>query len=133
MALKDLVRSAVSLANSITGDGGLQETVTLERYTGEDATGKPTYASALPLDALVSHSARKVRLDSGTEAVSTAQVTFLRAIPALSPAVTGREEPVDKRDRLTLDSGKSGPILRTDGGLHDPSTSRPYALQVFMG
>lgn len=133
MSLADIVRSGVSLANSITSKGALQERVTLRRWNGIDGYAQPSYATALTLDALVEHSAKRVKDQKGDDAVATTVVTFLAPIPPLSPAVTGREEPVDERDLLVTASGRSGPILRKDGGLHDPTTSRPYVLSVYLG
>lgn len=133
MSLADLVRSGVALAHTITRDGELQETVTLKRWTADDDAGKPTYAATLSLTAVVERKARRIRSASGGETVSTAAVTFLNPITALSPVVTGRREPVDPRDQITLQDGATGPILQVDGGVRDVDTGRPFLLQVFLG
>jgi hypothetical protein len=133
VSLADIVRSAVAIAQSVTEAGELQETVTLRRWKSADASGAPTYATSLQASALVSHSAVKLRTDTGIETVSTAQVTFLQPIDPLAPVVSGREEPIDKRDQIILTNGKSGPILRTDGGLADPDTGRPYTVTAYLG
>lgn len=133
MSLADIVRAGVKIADGITATGELQQTVVLYRWKAQTATGSPVFAPALSLGAIVSHAARRVRMRDGTETVSSTQVTFLTPIPALSPAVTGRTEPIDERDEIVLPTGVSGPILRTDGGLADPDTSRSYTVTVYMG
>lgn len=134
MSLADIVRNGVKLAHNITKTGGLQETdVSLKRWRSEDASGVITYASTLTLSALVERKRRRVYDRDGNEIVSTTTVTILSPIPALSPAVTGRKEPVDERDSIVFGDGETGRILATDGGLKDPSTHRPYMVQVFLG
>lgn len=133
MSLADIVRTAVSIAESITKSGELQESFTLQRWNGDDSYGKPTYAAALTLDGIVDHSARRIRTDAGAETIATATITVLKPFKKLTPTVTGREEPVDKRDKITLASGKSGPILLTNTGLADPDTERPYVVQILLG
>lgn len=133
MALSDVVRSAVATAHKVTKDGGLQETVRLYRWNGQDDTGAPEYANALTVTAIVNHAGKRVRTAAGEEVVSTAQVIFLKPIPALSAASAEREEPIDKRDKIVLANGRTGPILRTDGGLADPDTDDGYLTQVWLG
>lgn len=133
MSLADLARNLIAIGHGLTSSGELEEAVTLYRWKGQDAYGQPTYAAALALTAVVSHSATRVRRADGSETIATAQATFLVPIPALSPAVSGREEPIDKRDRLVLTNGVSGPILRTDGGLADPATGRGFVVTAYLG
>jgi hypothetical protein len=131
VGLASIVRNAMKVADSVTKD--LHEEVTLHRWNGQDDTGAPTYAAALTLKALVSHSAKRTRNAAGEEVLSTAQVTFLKPIKALSPVVADRKEPVDERDKIIFANGKTGPILRTDGGLADPTTDDGYVTQIWMG
>lgn len=133
MALSDLIRTGVKLAHQITKDGKIQETVSLHRWRSSDADGVHTYATAVTLTALVEHKRKAIRRVDGTDIMSTASATILTDIAPLSPAVTGRKEPVDERDKLVLADGSTGPIVATDGGLKDPKTTRPYLVQVFLG
>lgn len=134
MALSDIVRKGVALADSLTLKGGLQETVSLQRWKSEAANGVRTYAPALLLPAIVEHKRKAFRTRDGTDVVSQAKVTFLKPIPVLSPAVTGRSpEPVDERDLLVLANGSMGPILMPDGGLADAATDAPYVTQIYIG
>ena len=131
MALADIIRNGVALANSITKTGALQETVTLKRWIGQDDAAKPSYTAALTLTGLVEHKHRRDRRPDGSEIVSTTQVTFLTDIPAVK--AEGRKNPIDERDVLIFANGETGPILWTDGGLSDPKTGRGYLTQVFLG
>lgn len=133
MSLADIVRSAVSIAHSVTDTGELQESITLERWSGQDDAAKPTYATGLSITALVDRKARAVRMGDGVEKVTSSVVTILKPFAALSPVVTGRREPVDERDKVTLADGSVFPILRIDGGLRDPDTGRPFLVQIFLG
>lgn len=132
MAFEDLIRSGISLAQSLTSS--LQEDITLERWIADDDQGKHVYANPLKLTALVEHTDKRLGFDQGMEIVQTTMLTILTPIKKLSPTVTGRQEPVDQRDRIAFVSGwKSGPILQTDRGLKDPKTGRPYMVRVQLG
>jgi hypothetical protein len=133
VALSDTIRGGVLTAHQIVGGGGLEENVTLYRWKAQDAYAQPVYATAFATTAVVEHSRRLVRAPGGEEQVATAILTFIDPIPALSPTVTGRKEPIDERDKIVLANGHTGAILRTDSGLLDPTTTRPYLVQVWMG
>jgi hypothetical protein len=130
MSLADVVRSGISIANTVTEDGELQLDVTLEAWTGSDAHGAPTYATAVSIPAIVEMKNRLVKLKNGEVVASRAQVTFLR--PVTANGATGRREPIDPRDKITLPDGETGPILDVEG-LFDSSTNAPYMLSVFLG
>jgi len=130
VSLADIVRTGISIANTITEDGELQCDVTLEAWTGSDSHGAPTYAAAVTIPALVEMKNRLVRLKNGEEVASKARVTFLR--PVTANGATGRREPIDPRDKITLPDSETGPILDVEG-LFDSSTSAPYMLSVYLG
>lgn len=133
MSFADQIRSGVALAHKLTKDGGLQETISLKRWRADSKTGVRTYATALTTTAIVIRARKMVRQPTGEDAVSQAQVTFLAPIPPLSPAVTGRKEPVDERDQIVLADGTTGPILSTDFGITDPTTNRGYVGTAYLG
>jgi len=128
MSLDTIVRSAVSIANSVTSD--LQCDVTLEAWTGSSVHGAPTYATAVTIPAIVEMKNRLVKAVNGELVMSKARVTFVR--PVTANGATGRREPIDPRDRITLPDSETGPILDVDG-LFDSSTNAPYMLSVFLG
>ncbi len=131
MGFDSLVRNAVALANSLTST--LQVAVSHKAWIGDDDTGKPTYATAVSRKAIVSDSSRRIRRDDSEEIVARTYIAFLAPIAARTPAVTGRHDPLDERDQLTLPDGRTGPILDTDGGLVDPLTGRTFFHQVWLG
>lgn len=133
VSLADTVRAGVALAHQITRDGKLQETVSLKRWRSDSQTGVRTYATALSITAIVVRKRRDFRTPAGEDIISTAQVTFLQPIPPLSPAVTGRKEPVDERDEIVLADGVVGSVVSTDFGLTDPKTNRGYVGTVYLG
>jgi len=130
MGLADIVRSGVATAQSVTAD--LQDSVSHEAWIGHDGTGyaKPAYAPAVARPALVEMKQRKLRLADGSEVTQNAQLTFIGPVEA--NGAVGRREPIDPRDRLTLPSGHTGPILDVQG-LVDTGTHAPYLLEVALG
>lgn len=133
MSLGDIVRSAVATVHAITNNGELTEAISLARWNGQDDQGLATYASTLTINAIVERKNKRIRTASGAETVATATVTILKPFAKLSPVVSGRREPVDPRDQVTLADGISGPIMAVDDGLADQSTNRPYLTQIFLG
>jgi hypothetical protein len=128
MALDSILRSGVALANRMTGS--LQAVVTHEAWTGTDTFNKPTYATAVSRPAIVDLNQRRSIERDGTVIVSRASITFLSPIAA--NGASGRREPIDPRDRLTLPDGTTGPILEVAGAV-DPTTGYPYAPTVALG
>ena len=128
-----LVRSVVASAHSLVDAAGFTESVRLERWSGQDDTSKPTYASALTIKCIVERKSRMVKVRGGDEVLSKATISVLKPIKKLSPVVSGRTEPIDVRDLITLADGTSGPILDVDGGLTDPETGRGYVQVVYLG
>jgi hypothetical protein len=128
MGLDAIVRSAVATANRITGS--LQTTVTHEAWTGKDVYNAPSFAAGVARPALVEWMPELQRGASEEQVRAKAKLTFLEPIAA--NGATGRREPIDPRDRLTLANGYIGPILRVSG-LEDPTTTRPYLLEVWIG
>jgi hypothetical protein len=119
MDLGAIVRSAVTLANSVTGSA--QVPVTLEAWTGTNDFGEPTYAAPATHQALVEEGSRPHRTRDGNTITVRAHVAFLYPV-ALSSA-----------DRLTLPSGLTGPIVDMGPALVDPATGRGYCAEVFLG
>jgi hypothetical protein len=131
MGYHDIIRKGVVTAHKLLG--AIEEEITIERWTADTDQGKHVYAAPLKLDALVVHATKRLGFDTGMEIIATTTIVILTPIKKLSPVVTGREEPIDERDKITLSSGKTGPILQTEGGLTDPKTNRPYLMQVYLG
>lgn len=128
MGLDATVRAAIATISTATAD--LQATVAHAAWTGKDGYNKPTFAVAVNRQALVEMKQRLRRLPNGQEVLQQAAVTFIGPISA--NGATGRREPVDPRDTITLPNGYSGPILNVEG-LIDPTTNRPFMVQVWLG
>lgn len=129
MGLQSLVSAGVAIASSLTAS--LRVTVTHEAWTGTSGNyATPTYATGVSRTALVEMNPTLTRLPDGTEVMARATVTFLDPISA--QGASGRREPIDPRDKITLHDGTTGPILSVSG-LANPDTNLPYLLVVTLG
>lgn len=128
MGLDALVRSGIAIAKSITGS--LQADVVHAAWTGSGGDGAATYATGVVRPALIEYRSKLIRSTTGAEVMQRALVTFLEPIDA--DGATGRREPIDPRDRITLPDGTTGPVLEVKG-LTDPTTSHPYLFEVSLG
>lgn len=126
--LADVVRAGVAVAHQVTAS--LQVDVSLARWTGQDSMGAVTYVAAADYLALVEYKVRLHTTASGKIVQTRAKVTFLVVIPP--HGAVGRTEPIDSRDRIVLPDGTTGPIVDV-AGLVNPSTERPYMLEVYLG
>lgn len=128
MGLADIVRSGIAIAKNVTAD--LQVDITLEAWTGSDGYGAPTYAAAVILPAIVVKKQRIIKNPLGEIIKSKHEVTILQ--PVTANGATGREEPIDPRDRITLPDESTGPILDVTGMI-DPSTGAPFMPEIWLG
>lgn len=128
MGFDDLVRSGINLANTLTST--LQVTVTHEAWTGKDVHGKPSYAAGVNRNAIVEHKQRWVRGRDSNVIATMPVVTILGPITA--NGASGRKEPLDPRDRITLPDGRTGPIMDVKF-IVDPDTGYPYMYEVTLG
>ncbi len=128
MGLDDIFRDGVALMNTTLAD--LQGDITIAPWTGHDFNVKPTYAAAVTYPAIINRTQRVLRGKDGQTFNISASVQLLQ--PVTATVATGRQNPIDPRDKVTLPNGDSWPILRI-GGVDDPSTSAPYAAEIFLG
>jgi hypothetical protein len=128
MGLGDTLRNAVRIVDSVTAD--IQATVQHEAWIGQDGRGKPSYAAAVARACAVSMDQRQVEDFEGRLRIARTRLTFPRDIAP--NGATGRIEPIDPRDRITLPDGTTGPILNVKGFV-DRATNRPFAITVFLG
>lgn len=128
MGLSDIVRNGVALAKSITAD--LQTEVQIEPWIAATTSGGPTYGAARTFRAIVDYKQRLRRTVPGQEVLQQAAVYILE--PVSANGATGRNEPIDSRDKVTLPSGFTGPILDVMGVV-DPSTEAPYLYEIVLG
>jgi hypothetical protein len=133
MGLAAIIRSGVATANKVTGgSGGLQAIVLHNAWTGKlaDGYGTERYAGNVERRALVEFKQRMIKTSSGQLLMSRATVTFLEPIEA--NGATGRQEPIDSRDVITLPDGTTGPILDISGFVNN-ETNAPYFSVVSIG
>lgn len=129
MGLLDVIRNAVSIADSVTKD--LQPLVLHKAWIGEKGDGTPRYhPEAHQRAAIVEKSTRVFRSTSGEMVHARHRIAFLYPIPPCGEP--GRREPVDERDLLVLPSGDSGPILHVEEFI-DRVTGRGILTQVWLG
>ncbi len=121
---------AAGIATAKTVAASLLDDITIEPFTGNDRTGAPSYAAAVTYPALVEPKQRITKNSLGEDIVSQARVTILEPIAA--NGTSGRHEPVDTRDKLTLPDGTVGPILDIVGTVN-PDTGYPYMFEIYLG
>jgi hypothetical protein len=107
--------AALEAAASTWGALDLLVEVTLEPWIGSDGDyNEPVFGSPITLEARVSEGALAIRNTLGEEVAARAFVAFEGVIPDTtangSPAAP-RRNPIDPRDRITLPSGYTGPIV----------------------
>lgn len=130
MGFASLIRSSISLANSLTED--LQVLVQHKRWIGMDDFGQDIYDEILvDRRALVENKPGMRKRADGSEVIYRTSVTFIGPVAALD-GVTDRSEPFDLRDFIVMPDGTTGPILEVNG-LLDPVTGKPYMYQVMLG
>lgn len=128
MALLDVLRSGVKIADSVTKS--LQCTVQFERCTSKTGDGVRLYAEGVvQLQAVVDSKVQQIRSNTGILDVSRASVLFLD-VAALDAATGSRG--VMAEDRITLQDGTTGPTLSIEG-FADAGTGRQVTTQVYIG
>ena len=130
MTVATVVRNAVATAKSVTSS--LQADITHKAWTGQATSGaKPTYASGVTLPALIDQRPTAFRTALGEVIAVKAVIHILQPIAA--NGASGREEPIDPRDEITLPNGTVGAPIMGAGGFVDPSTGRPYLYTIGLG
>jgi hypothetical protein len=125
----ELLKSGIGLADTFTK--GVQAAISLEQWTGQSAFGDPTYATAVSVLAIIDMTRKDKRRADGTLQAVVATLTIL--VPVADNGATGRLEPIDPRDRITLPDGTTGPILGAPNAVLDPSTNRTLFIEVMIG
>jgi len=128
MDLSKLVVAGVAIARDVTSS--LQVEVSHEAWIKSGNNGQPTFATAVTRKAVVGYDRRLIKNNEGEKVMQSASVMFLDVIA--SNGATGRREPVDPRDQITLPDGHTGPIVNVRGPV-DPNTNAPYFLEVALG
>jgi len=129
MALIDILRAGVEIANNATNS--VQQAVTHEAWTGQDSNGVPTFGTAVTRHAIVEVVRKLKPTASGQLVPVVATLTFVE--PVSSNGTSGRQEPIDPRDRITLANGFTAPIVGAPDSVMDPGTGKPLINVVYLG
>jgi len=124
----NLVRLGVGLADSFTAD--TQANIVHEAWIGQDKFGKSEYAEPTHPRCVISNKTKMIVSATGQLVTAASTLTFT-TLPE-SNGAPGRREPIDPRDRITLPTGFTGPIVFV-GGPVDPTTNEGYVLSVSLG
>jgi hypothetical protein len=132
MALNDIIRGAVAIADKVTKP--VQVNVTHRAFTGQDGDGARAYAAPVTRKAFVEMSRKLRPRADGTMIPTIASVLFLEPVP-VNGAVTDppRHEPIDPRDIIALPDGATGPIIEGPDAPLDPATNRAFFNQIYLG
>lgn len=124
----DIVRNGVALADSLTAT--LQDAVTYEAWIGSDGFDEPSYAAGVQISALIEKSDKTVIDTQGREIRTESVISLLR--PIAPNGATGRQEPIDNRDKFTLPDGTTGIIAGVETFV-DADTGAGYYHIVSLG
>lgn len=109
--LDAVLRNGIKTIDKITKT--LQATVTYQPWKAQDEFGAATYGSARKLRAVVEYNRQMRKTESGEEVMTMASVLFVQ--PLKPVGTTGRTEPIDPRDKITMPDGRTGPIVYSKG------------------
>jgi len=125
-----IVREAIEIIDGEVKD--LEEPVRHWRCVRVSPTGAKVMAPGDPIVhmAIVERNPKIHYRRDGITLPVKARIIILK--PFAPEGTAGRSEPVDVRDEFVLRDGLTGPVLENPG-LIDPSTSRPYFLEVLIG
>lgn len=113
-----IIRNALVTANNVTSS--LQtSSIQLHRKSASGTWGD-TYAAPVTVSAIYEKKSKLVQTPSGQMVEAKSEITILSPID------------IDYDDKIVGPQGETGPILRIEG-LIDPSTNRPYMVQVWLG
>jgi hypothetical protein len=128
VSLLDTIRAGIQTANTVTKP--LQGTVQHAAWIGQDGFGADTWAAPVSRAALVDLTRKLRATQNGRLVMTVASITFLDVLSA--NGASGRTEPIDDRDKITLPDGTTGPIVSV-GGFMDALTGRPLLNEVLLG
>jgi hypothetical protein len=125
MGFDDIIRSGLGTLNTLTSS--LKVTVTHEAWVSKDVHAKPSYADPISRQAIVEHRQEWMRTRDGNTLVAKPVVIITE--PIADNGASGRAEPVDPRDRITLPDNRVLTQLRVEMVM-DPATNRPYSYEI---
>jgi len=128
MALDDIIRSSVAIADNVTKS--LQVNVSHFAWIADNDFSQPDYSPEIIRKAIVEYAQRLRKTGDGQEIMQQASILFVGPIRA--DGAVDRREPIDPRDKIILPNGYTGPILSVEGVV-DPDTNSLYTVEVILG
>jgi hypothetical protein len=123
---------AVAAVDAALEGLGLLGYVTHEPWIGfKDSYGDPDYGSPISRKALIQEGTIPHRRGGDGDVITTRACISFRD-PVEPNGAEGRSEPIDPRDRITLPSGLTGPIVSDDGAVINPTTGARSANTVWL-
>jgi hypothetical protein len=133
VSLADDIREYVEVAHEVTEE--LQPIVQHLPWVAQtDGFGRKQLAAPfgqpIARPALIEERYSVITVNESTQIETHVKLYFIKPIASLGAA--GRAEPVDPRDKFVLPSGRTGPVVHTDGFV-DAGTGAPYINIVYLG
>lgn len=122
---------ALAAVDSALDGLGLIGEVTHEAWIGQDSYEDPIYDVPVIRKALIQEGTIPHRGGQDGESITTRACISFRE-PVEPNGAVGRNEPIDPRDRITLPSGLTGPIVSDGGAVINPSTGARSANTVWL-
>lgn len=123
-----ILRLGIKIADSLTK--GVQSYAVLEPWLEQSVHGDDVYGLPVPIQCIVDRTNKMI--EHGGEQITVGAT--LTVIGDIQPnGATGRREPIDPRDRITLPDGFTGPVISSPNSVIDPSTNRGFIHEIMLG
>ncbi len=131
----EILRSGIKIADGLTkgvqsGSPDSIGDVVIEQWISQTVHGDDSFASPITVSAVIDRTNKLITI--GSEQVTIGAT--LTIIGDVQPnGATGRREPIDPRDRITLPDGFTGPVISSPNAVMDPGTNRGFIHEVMLG
>jgi hypothetical protein len=125
MEIGSLISGALESVRVATADLGVQAEVTHEPWVDQD--GGPRFGDPVRVQALVVEGLRRHDMQDGKVVMTHANVTFFAPCPTEAPRT------INMRDRITLPSGLTGPVVEVVDCMVNPATGQPHLRVAWIG
>jgi len=133
MGLDTVLRKGVATLDKVTKS--LQVQIQHYAWLGQDTFGEGKFSPPFACMAIMEPMHKMVNFADGRNVFIVAKLIILQIVPSngadLSPS-DARMEPIDRRDKIILADGFSGPIVDIKS-VTDPKTDLPYHHEILIG
>lgn len=123
-----ILRKGIKTADKLTKSA--QAEITYRAWESETNFGVITYGTAKKYRVILDLKNFEMKDPAGRELLVVAYIAFI--YPVTPNGATGRVEPIDERDEITLPDG-SKPKIVVVSGFVDSGTGNPYFHEVWLG